>query len=344
MYIFFGLCTWFANSTQSHVVCAKSAASVSGKKPTFPFAYVLLDGIAHAYRILQVIKSYSPDLMVHPLLPSSATVQDPGSINAKELGDPTIRMLSRLHCLVVGPGLGTDPVTSEVVSEVMREARGRSIPLVLDADALKLVNKTPELVKGYRECILTPNVVEFARLAEALGVDVQKIRSENSGNVSGERAMEAEVCRKVAEALGGATIVRKGPYDVISNGTASLVQDIEGGLKRSGGQGDTLTGTLGTLMGWRAAYHDRLWDSGEKDEGQEEASSKEDIEREMQSEMRLSSATSCLLVAWTGSGITRDCSRRAYKAKGRSVQASDLPVQVHQSFLGLIGEPEASKL
>ncbi|KAL5335734.1 Ribokinase-like protein [Aspergillus crustosus] len=300
----------------NHVLCEKSAAPA--------------------------IKSYSPDLMVHPLLPSSNTTEDAGSINAKDLAGPIINMLARLHCLVIGPGLGTDPVTSEVVSEVMQEARGRSIPFVLDADGLKLVNKRPGLVKGYRECILTPNVVELARLAESVGVDMQKIKRECSDSMD-SRAKDAEVCRRLSEALGGVTIVRKGPYDVISNGIASLIQENEGGLKRSGGQGDTLTGSLGTLMGWRAAYHDKLWDSGEKDERQE-TSRKEGIEREIQSEVSLSPATSRLLVAWAGSGITRECSRRAYEAKGRSMQASDLTAQVHDSFLALVGEPEASKL
>ena len=39
-----------------------------------------------------------------------------------------------------------------------------------------------------------------------------------------------------------------------------------GGLKRSGGQGDTLTGSLGTFLAWRKAYLDRIWDhDGELD-------------------------------------------------------------------------------
>jgi ATP-dependent NAD(P)H-hydrate dehydratase len=101
---------------------------------------------------------------------------------------------------------------------------------------------------------------------------------------------------------------------------------------------------LGTLLAWRAAYHDGLWDSGEK-ENQKEAQSKQDIQVELESsDKRMSPATTLLLAAWAGSGITRECSRRAFEAKGRSMQASDLTDEVQESFLALIGEPEQSKL
>jgi ATP-dependent NAD(P)H-hydrate dehydratase len=38
--------------------------------------------------------------------------------------------------------------------------------LVLDADALYVVGRHLELIKGYRRAVLTPNVVEFKRLSE----------------------------------------------------------------------------------------------------------------------------------------------------------------------------------
>jgi len=56
------------------------------------------------------------------------------------------------------------------------------------------------------------------------------------------------------------TVIAKGAEDYISNGQTTLVSDGPGGLKRSGGQGDTLTGSLATFLGWRKAYLDRLWD------------------------------------------------------------------------------------
>lgn len=283
--------------------------------------------------------------MVHPLLPSSETVGNPNSIDAPALAGPIISMLSRLHALVIGPGLGRDGVTLKVVTEVMREARSQSIPFVLDADGLLLVTEDPDLVKGYKECILTPNVNEFSRLAKALGIDVPSLAQVASEFSNDDRTKrETEACERLSKALGGVTIIQKGPHDVISNGVTSIISDITGGLKRSGGQGDTLTGSLGTLLAWRAAYHSGLWDSGEKD-NPKEAQNPQDIQTELESEgQRMSPATTLLLAAWAGSAITRECSRRAFKAKGRSMQASDLTEEVHGSFLALVGEPEGSQV
>ncbi|KAJ5666977.1 YjeF C-terminal domain carbohydrate kinase-like protein [Penicillium macrosclerotiorum] len=301
----------------SHVLCERSAAPV--------------------------IKSYSPNLMVHPLLPSTETVKDPKSIDASELAGPIISMLSRLHALVIGPGLGRDGVTLKVVAEVIKEARARSIPFVLDADGLLIVTEDPNLIKGYKECILTPNVVEFGRLAKALGIKVASqadIAKEGEGDTTNK---ESDACEQLSEALGGVTILQKGPHDVISNGVTSIISDIKGGLKRSGGQGDTLTGSLGTMLAWRSAYHNKLWESGEKD-NEREAQSRDEVQAELESEgKRMSPTTTLLLAAWAGSSITRECSRRAFEAKGRSMQASDLTDEVHGSFLRLIGEPEGSK-
>ncbi|KAJ5242912.1 YjeF C-terminal domain carbohydrate kinase-like protein [Penicillium citrinum] len=301
----------------SHVLCERSAAPV--------------------------VKSYSPNLMVHPLLPSTETVKDPKSIDAPSLAEPIIGMLSRLHALVIGPGLGRDGVTLKVVAEVIKAARSRSIPFVLDADGLLIVTEDPGLVKGYKDCILTPNVVEFGRLAKALGINVSSQADITKDGDNDKCNEESDACEQLSKALGGVTIIQKGPHDVISNGVTSVVSDIQGGLKRSGGQGDTLTGSLGTLLAWRAAYHDKLWDSGEKDHDKD-AQTKDDVQDELESkDKRMSPGTTLLLAAWAGSAITRECSRKAFELKGRSMQASDLTDEVHGSFLRLIGEPEGSK-
>ncbi|CAG7917543.1 unnamed protein product [Penicillium olsonii] len=290
-----------------------------------------------------VIKGYSPNLMVHPLLPSSETVHDFNSFDAPSLAKPIIGMLSRLHALVIGPGLGRDSVTLQVVTEVIKEARSQSIPFVLDADGLLIVTEDPDLVKGYKNCILTPNVVEFGRLAKALGVKVSSPAEIAQGGDKNTTDKESAACAQLSQALGGVTIVQKGPHDVISNGITSIISDVKGGLKRSGGQGDTLTGSLGTFLAWRAAYHQKLWDSDEED-NEKEAQSQREVEAEITSEnKRMSPATTLLLAAWAGSGITRECSRRAFEAKGRSMQASDLTDEVHGAFLRLIGEPDEPK-
>jgi NAD(P)H-hydrate repair Nnr-like enzyme with NAD(P)H-hydrate dehydratase domain len=75
-------------------------------------------------------------------------------------------LLSRLHVLVVGPGLGREPYMQAFAKMAVGIAKEKAMFLVLDADALLLVGQDKALVKGYRRAILTPNVVEFKRLTE----------------------------------------------------------------------------------------------------------------------------------------------------------------------------------
>ncbi|KAI1846841.1 hypothetical protein JX265_004811 [Neoarthrinium moseri] len=263
-----------------------------------------------------VIKTYSPNLMVHPLMrqspahPTAPTAGNapPPSADAdpEQISKAIIDMLGRLHVLVVGPGLGRDPLMHQTLARVLAAARERKMPVVMDADALGLVQSNPELVIGWKEVVLTPNVVEFGRLQKALKIEPGSGKSETA-------QVEA-----LSRALGGVAIVQKGGKDMISNGDHTMVVDLEGGLKRSGGQGDTLTGSIATFLGWRQAYLDGLWDHGGKLD-----------EKELLG-----------LAAFGGAAITREASRQAFKKKGRSLQASDLTDEVHGAFLTLFGEDE----
>ncbi|KAG5916352.1 hypothetical protein E4U61_003687 [Claviceps capensis] len=263
----------------SHVICTPAAAAV--------------------------IKTYSPNLMVHPLMRQTPSGDEAKAPSPDDVSAPIIEMLPRLHVLVIGPGLGRDPLMQDTVSRVIQAAREKKILMVLDADALQLVQKRPELVRGYREAILTPNVVEFGRLWDALGLAEKNIEP------------KTERVEIMARALGGVTVIQKGGKDVISDGETTLVNDLEGGKKRSGGQGDTLTGSVATFLAWRKAYLDGLWDVGEE---------------------KLEESELVRLAAFGGSAITRECSRRAFLARGRSLQASDLTDEVHGAFLALFGE------
>ncbi|KAL9611802.1 MAG: hypothetical protein Q9167_003570 [Letrouitia subvulpina] len=271
---------WLTDSGQSHVICTPPAANV--------------------------IKTYSPNLMVHPIMRET-----PSPSSASTIAAPVVAMLANLHSLVIGPGLGRDDLMQATVAEIIKAAREKGTPLVLDADALWLVQKQPELVRGYKECILTPNVVEFGRLAKAVGVD--------TGGDTGR-----EGCKALASALGGVMVVRKGLVDWISDGSDqwTVVGDGKGGKKRSGGQGDTLTGSIGTFLAWRKVYLEGSWET-EGNMGREET---------------------LMLAAFGGSAITRECSRLAFAKRKRSLQASDLTDEVPVAFETLIGEKEESKL
>lgn len=245
--------------------------------------------------------------MVHPYMRQSKNLLHNES--ASTVSEEVIGMLSRLHVVVIGPGLGRDKLMQETCARVILEARKRDIPFVLDADGLYLAQTRPDLVDGYKNCILTPNIVEFGRLAKTKNINVDE------GNPT-------ELCSKLAKAFGGVTIIQKGSKDYISNGEYTYVSDGEGGLKRSGGQGDTLTGTLATLLAYRKAYHDKIWDHSNE----------------------LKPMETLALAAFGGSAVTRECSRLAFKEKGRALQAADLTEHVHTAFINIIGEPSTEKL
>lgn len=214
-----------------------------------------------------MIKTYSPNLMVHPLMrqtpsPTSST-QSSSEDSAEAVAARIIDMLPRLHVLVIGPGLGRDPLMQDTIARVIEAARKQNLPVVLDADALQAVQKRPDLVKGYALAVLTPNVVEFGRLCNALGIEEEVARDvESAGKDEGKK--ETARVEALARALDGVTVVQKGFHDFISDGKKTVAVDLTGGKKRSGGQGDTLTGSIATFLGWRKAYLDGLWDHGGK--------------------------------------------------------------------------------
>lgn len=204
--------------------------------------------------------------MVHPLMRQSpsptSSDQSTSSESADSIASRIIEMLPRLHVVVIGPGLGRDPLMQDTVAKVIEAARKQGTPLVLDADALQVVQKYPEVVKGYKLAVLTPNVVEFGRLCEALGVEEQVKKAMEAETDEGKK--ETAKVEALARALGGVTVVQKGLKDLISDGETTVAVDLQGGKKRSGGQGDTLTGSIATFLGWRMAYLEGLWDHGGK--------------------------------------------------------------------------------
>uniref|UniRef100_A0A8C9QTX2 ATP-dependent (S)-NAD(P)H-hydrate dehydratase n=1 Tax=Spermophilus dauricus TaxID=99837 RepID=A0A8C9QTX2_SPEDA len=184
----------------AHVFCAKEAAPV--------------------------IKSYSPELIVHPVLDS------PNAVLEVE------KWLPRLHALVVGPGLGRD-VCFLLGQGILESSKARNIPVVIDADGLWLVAQQPALVHGYQKAVLTPNHQWlFSRLYEAVlrgPVD----SSDPHGSVL-----------RLSQALGNVTVVHKGEHDLISDGQQVLTCNHEGSSRRCGGQGDLLSGSLGVMVHW----------------------------------------------------------------------------------------------
>ncbi|KAF4610934.1 hypothetical protein D9613_007005 [Agrocybe pediades] len=248
------------------------------------------------------IKSYSPDLIVHPILNENTPSQT--------VKDELSSLLSRLHVLIVGPGLGREDYMQSYAKMAVSIAKERGMFIVLDADALYMVGKDMSIIKGYRRAVLTPNVVEFKRLSEEVGVDPKTPADARASSVS----------RK----LGGVTVLQKGAKDTISTDSTgeeadlaashlenadpefekakeTLEVDLEGGYKRCGGQGDVLSGSVGTFMAWGKCFEDGAFGDGS-----------------------IPASRIPFLAAVAGSMVTRTASRIAYKESGRSLVTQDL--------------------
>ncbi|KAK7387794.1 hypothetical protein VNO78_22587 [Psophocarpus tetragonolobus] len=186
-----------------------------------------------------VIKSYSPELIVHPVLEESYSVKEEckKSVASKVLAEVD-KWMERFDCLVVGPGLGRDPFLLDCVSEIMRHARQSNIPIVIDGDGLFLVTNNLDLVTGYALAVLTPNVNEYKRL-------VQKVLNSEVNDIDAPQELLS-----LANQIGGVTILRKGNSDLISDGDTVKSVSVYGSPRRCGGQGDILSGSVAVFLSW----------------------------------------------------------------------------------------------
>ena len=74
------------------------------------------------------------------------------------------------------------------------------------------MTERPDLVRGYHLAILTPNVVEFARLYRALF----------DSDPSKEELISGSAAKAVSENLGNVTVMQKGHRDIITNGNQGI--------------------------------------------------------------------------------------------------------------------------
>lgn len=134
--------------------------------------------------------------------------------------------------LVVGPGLGTASGAGAFLRRLLAE---EGAPAVLDADALNLLAREPEIrASRRREVVLTPHPGEAARL---LGKSTSDVQADRVG-----------AANELARAFG---------CPVILKGAASLVGDRDSAVfliprgnpgMATAGSGDVLSGVVGALL------------------------------------------------------------------------------------------------
>lgn len=248
----------------SHVFCTKDASSV--------------------------IKSYSPELIVHPYLDERSSVS---AVMAKF--DPWMEKFSgNGTCVVIGPGLGRHPKILEQAKEMLLAFNSRGVPVVVDADGLWMLCEEPDIIKYLQRehVVLTPNPVEHRRIRDT-GID--------------------EFNTDVTWVLKGLkdVVLYSNVDDRIATGNRRIfdVQEL-GSPRRAGGQGDVLTGCIATFIAWNCgeASHPPV---------QQEENAPKLSEREL----RMETIARC---AHAGCTVTRMASERAFRKHHRAMGAPEV--------------------
>ena len=111
----------------------------------------------------------------------------------------------------------------------------RTLPVVIDADALNILAGNPELLKQLGpNCVLTPHPGEMARLTGKPIPEIQSRRFESAAELS-------EKC--------GCVVVLKGARTVVASpGGFVFVNPAATGVLGTAGSGDSLAGIIGAFM------------------------------------------------------------------------------------------------
>lgn len=175
-----------------------------------------------------MVRLLSPGLAADDNFAGEAVVMD-GTVQS--WSSEVSAISSRLHALVVGPGLG---LSNETRSELRSLVVADELPLVVDADAITLLSDDEgraALTARHNPVVLTPHEGEFARL---------------TGNRPGADRI-ADV-RKAAKAL-GCVVLLKGSTTVVADPDGEVVLTATGDARlATAGTGDVLSGVVGAFV------------------------------------------------------------------------------------------------
>lgn len=271
-------------SGKENVLCQPHLAWEKGTKMmTTCLRYIILQVGADLVYVVTteaaapVIKSYSPDLIVYPFL----NYKTASKISS---------LLQKMDVIVIGPGLGREDETMTLVYDIIKTCKELQKPLVIDADGIYAISKNPSVIKDYPSpgLILTPN----QREANKLMTSVPNNSSSNWYNFWGDFV----------------SVLVKGEHDSFFSTISSYDwSSSQGGSgRRAAGQGDILSGSLGTIYNW--ALKQPLCD---KD-----------------NQVQLSQS----VAAFAAAKLTRLCNSKGFLVHGRSMIASDMIEQIHGAF------------
>ena len=176
--------------------------------------------------IYPVAAAATLEVMTHP-----GADTETGSLGIPSWNDWKDRV-NEFDAVVIGPGLTRHPDSALWVRNLLLECKR---PLVLDADALNVLEGNPEwMARAKAPVVITPHPGEMARL---LGCKVADVQADREG------------AAQQAAKLTGAVVVLKGAGTLVAHKDQPLCVNLTGNPgMATGGMGDVLAGIVGGFL------------------------------------------------------------------------------------------------
>lgn len=196
------------------------------------------------------IKQESPDLIVKGLNVKNKNNINKNSVNKDYLNLDNLEEILKIiddtnvDAVLLGPGAGQNEETSKLFNILAKKIK---IPLVMDADALKLVD--PKIIKNKEDLIITPHLQEFKSFFDSYIGDPDKINLISDYEESDYIKLheKIDIFQNIVNKISG-TVVLKGKYDLIFNKNSFRVNKTGNSGMTVGGTGDSLAGLATSLI------------------------------------------------------------------------------------------------
>lgn len=212
--------------------------------------------VATPHQIANVIASFSPNFIVHPLAQGSDFISEVDV-------DIILSILDEieLDAVVMGPGLGRSIETLKTVN-ILLEKLPKKLPILLDADAFNAIAKLSKnnFIKllGMHTGVLTPHKGEFNKILSVV-LGSKKLSTSKSKKVKKKGPEQQKIDPEIdvlSETVKHFThqlspnwaVLLKGHIDIVTDGITVKLNRLGNPGMTVGGTGDVLAGITGALL------------------------------------------------------------------------------------------------
>lgn len=180
------------------------------------------------------IKSYSPDLIVHSF------EGDYFNLNHEE---DLLKLVDSVDVVLLGPGIGQNEETHKLLNKLIFKI---DKPCVLDADALKLIDR--KIISKREDIIITPHFNEFKQFYKDVFDYEDENYIQNIDNLDFNSVNEKiNRLQSVINYFAGVTVI-KGELDFILQNPKIKINSTGNPGMTVGGTGDSLAGFIAGLL------------------------------------------------------------------------------------------------